>query len=334
MVTSISGVARLLMGLIFIVLAFVIVVIMKQPPAQAFTVQNLTPKFNWAYFATFAWILQAVGGAESIGVYIKDLKGGNQAFIRTMIFSALFVGIMYALGCIAIGMIIPASILENNYSNAIYDAFNRLAAYFGIQHGLTNVVGAILFLSTAGSVVLWASAPVKVFFSEAPRGILPDKVIQLTEDGTPVNALYLQAVVVSVILLIPGLGIGGVDHFLKFLINMTAATALLPVLFFVVAYINLRKNLDKTPRTFKLSQSPGVGIACGILLLILFIPTFIVSILPDMDAVMLMFQGQALPEGIPHPLFSVLYQLGGVVIFLGYAFWLWHRYEKKKLHQH
>lgn len=93
-VTNVSGAAQFLMGLIFIALAFIIVVVLKQPPAQEFTVQNLTPKFNWAYFATFAWILQAVGGAESIGVYIKDLKGGNQAFIRTIIFSALFVGIM------------------------------------------------------------------------------------------------------------------------------------------------------------------------------------------------------------------------------------------------
>ena len=33
------------------------------------------PKFNWSYFMVFSfWILQAVGGAESIGVYIKDVK--------------------------------------------------------------------------------------------------------------------------------------------------------------------------------------------------------------------------------------------------------------------
>lgn len=228
-------------------------------------------------------------------------------------------------------MIIPAAVLGNNYNNAIYDAFNRLAGYFGIHTGLTNVVGGILFLSTAGSVVLWTSAPVKIFFSETPKGVLPEKITKLTDDGTPVNALYLQAIVVSIILIIPGLGIGGVNHFLKFLINMTAATALLPVLFFVVAYINFRKNLDNTPRTFRLSRNPVIGIACDILLLILFIPTFVVSILPDMDAVILLFKGQPLPAGVPHPLFSVLYQLGGVVLFLGFAFWLWHRYEKKKI---
>lgn len=80
-----------------------------------------------------------------------------------------------------------------------------------------------MFLSSAGSVVLWASAPVKIFFSEVPKGILPDKLIRLDQNGTPVNALYLQAIVVTILLIIPGLEIGSIDAFLRFLINITAA---------------------------------------------------------------------------------------------------------------
>lgn len=330
-VTNVSGIARFAMGLVFIVLAFLIVVIMKNPTAQEFTVRTMTPKFDWAYFATFAWILQAVGGAESVGVYIKDLKGGNQAFIKTMIFSAIFVGLVYILGCIAVGMIIPASVLDGNYSNAIYTAFNSLGYYLGIKSGLTNIVGMILFLASAGSVVLWASAPVKIFFSEIPSNILPEKLTKLDENGTPINALYLQAAVVTIILIIPGLGVGGIDSFLRFLINMTAATALLPVLFFVIAYINFRKNHDNTPRTFRLSKNPVIGMSFGVLLFILFSLTFVVAIIPDPQHFVLLFQNKPLPEGASNPIFSVLYQLGGVVIFLGYAWYLWSNYEKKYL---
>lgn len=328
LVTNISGMARLLMGLVFIVIAFILVVVMGRSPAQQFTKETIIPKFDFNYFATFAWILQAVGGAESIGVYIKDLKGGNQAFIKVMIFSALFVGIMYALGAVSVGLIIPYSILENNYSNVLYEAFNILGGYFGMHFGITNIVGLIMFLASAGSLVLWASAPVKVFFSETPRGILPEKITKMTEDGTPINALYLQAIIVTIILIIPGLGIGGVNGLLKFLINMTAATALLPVLFFVVAYIHLRLKLDYTPRSFKLSKNPAIGIACGILLLILFSITFIISIVP-FESIFMMIKGDALPAGTPHPLFAILYQLGGVVVFLGFAFFLWYRYQNK-----
>ncbi len=329
-VTNVSGIARFSMGLIFIGFTFILIVFMKEPVAQEFTVATVTPKFNWAYFATFAWILQAVGGAESIGVYIKDLKGGTKAFVKTMIFSAVFVGIMYVVGCIAVGMIIPADVLIGNYSNAIYIAFELLGAKLGITTGLTNFVGVVLFLASAGSVVLWASAPVKVFFSEVPKGILPGGVDEIDENGTPVKALYLQAVVVTILLLIPGLGIGQIDTFLHFLINMTAATSLLPVLFFVVAYINFRLNHDDTPRDFRLSKNPKIGIACGVLLLVLFSITFITAILPDPELIMRVFSGGALQAGETHPAFSLLYQVGGVVLFLGYAWMLWSKYENKQ----
>lgn len=330
MVTTVSGMARFALGIIFIVLALVIVGILKEPSAQEFTIKSMTPKFDWAYFATFAWILQAVGGAESVGVYIKDLKGGSPVFVKTIIFSAFFVGIVYVLGCIAVGMIIPASALEGNYSTAIYLAFNILGERLGLPFGLTNVVGLVLFLSSAGSVVLWASAPVKVFFSECPKGVLPEKITEIDENGTPVRALYLQAFIVSILLLIPGLNIGHIDVFLKFLINMTAATALLPVLFFVIAYINFRVNHDQTPRAFRLSKNPKIGIAFGVLLLILFSITFFVSILPDPVIIAMALRGEILPIGTIHPLFSILYQVGGVIIFLGYAWMLWNNYEKKQ----
>lgn len=327
-VTNVSGTARLFMGLIFIVLALVVVFIFGKSSAQEFTRETITPKFDFNYLATFAWILQAVGGAECLGVYIKDLKGGSRSFIKAMIFSALFVGIVYTLGCIAIGLVIPGNILENNYSNVMYDAFNLLGSYFGITVGITNIVGLIMFFASAGSLVLWASAPVKIFFSETPEGILPKKITKLTEDGTPVNALYLQAIIVTVILIIPGLGIGGVNGLLKFLINMTAATSLLPVLFFVIAYIRFRAKQDHTPRAFKLSKSPLIGILFGILLLLLFSLTFVLSIVP-LESIYIVLSGGTLAEGTPHPLFAILYQIGGVVIFLGFAFFLWHRYQHK-----
>ena len=51
-VTNIAGIAKILMGILFIILAFVFVFFMKNPPAQEFTVETLTPKFDW----TFLWL--------------------------------------------------------------------------------------------------------------------------------------------------------------------------------------------------------------------------------------------------------------------------------------
>ena len=81
---------------------------------------------------TMAWILQAVGGGESIGVYIKDVKGGNKTFVRTMIGATIAVGIMYILGAVAVGLVVPTDVLKGNFSNGIFDIFKILGTYFHI----------------------------------------------------------------------------------------------------------------------------------------------------------------------------------------------------------
>src|SRR5699024_8578056 len=166
-----SGVARMILGIGFIVLSFGVILFLGESPAQEFTSQALTPKFDWKYFMVLAWVLQAVGGAESIGVYIKDVKGGNKAFIKTMLFSTLLVGALYALGAAAVGIIVPAETLHGNFSNGLFDSFRILGSHYGIGNIITNIVGFIMLLASLGSLVLWTAAPVKVLFSEIPEGI-------------------------------------------------------------------------------------------------------------------------------------------------------------------
>jgi amino acid transporter len=326
-ITSISGVARIILGLGFIVLSFGVIIFFGKEPAQQFTTETIMPKFNWTYFMVLAWILQAVGGAESIGVYIKDVKGGNKTFIRTMLISTVIVGGLYALGAVSVGLIVPSEVLTENFSNGLFDAFAILGGYYGLGNKVTNIVGLIMLLAAFGSLVLWTAAPVKVLFSEIPEGIFGSWVAKTDDKGNPFNALYLQAVVVTVLLLIPALGIGSVDKLLEMLINMTASTSLIPVLFFLVGYIVLRAKKDDMVRSFKVG-SRGFGIFIGVLLLALFTFVFIISSIPSPDAFKAYFDG-TLAAGETNPLFVVLYNGLGLVIFLGFAEICWRRYENR-----
>ena len=119
-VTSLAGGARLFMGVAFVVLAFVVVFGFGNEPAQEFTTTSIMPTLI-GLFMTMAWILQAVGGGESIGVYIKDVKGGNKTFVRTIIGATIAVGIMYILGAVAVGLVVPTDVLKGNFSNGIFD---------------------------------------------------------------------------------------------------------------------------------------------------------------------------------------------------------------------
>ena len=72
-VTNLAGSARLFMCIAFVILAFIVVFGLGEAPAQEFSMETITPRFDWTFFMTMAWGLQACGGGESIGVYIKDV---------------------------------------------------------------------------------------------------------------------------------------------------------------------------------------------------------------------------------------------------------------------
>ena len=328
-VTNFAGSARLFMGLIFIVLAFIVVFGLGKAPAQEFNFKTITPHFNWTFFMTMAWILQAVGGGESIGVYIKDVKGGNKTFVKTMIGATIIVGIMYILGAIEVGLVVPQSTLNGNFANGIFDIFKILGSNFNIPAEVTvRLVGLILFIVNLGSLALWTAAPVKVFFSEIPAGVFGKWLVKTNDEGNPTNALIVQGVIVTILLIIPALGIGNMDSFLETLINMTASTSLLPVLFLLLAYIGLRLKKDNLPRSFRFG-SRSFGIFAGVALLILFLFVFFMSTVPEPRLIMQELQG-TLPKDQASPIGILLYNLLGLIIFMGFALICWHRYEKKQ----
>jgi amino acid transporter len=327
-VTNISGIARLIIGLGFIILAFGVVFLFGKEPAQTFSASSVTPKFNWTFFMTMAWIFQAVGGAESVGVYVKDVKGGNRSFIKTMLISTVAIGLIYSLGSVAVGLVVPSNVLANNYSNGLFDAFKIIGSHYGIGNKITNFVGLTMLLASLGSLVIWTAAPVKILFSEIPDGIFGKWVAKTNHEGNPVNALYLQAAVVTVLLIIPAIGIGSMDTFLQTLINMTASTSIIPVLFLLIAYINLRMKKDNMERSFRMGGRT-FGIATGFVILIIFFLSFLVSTFPEPSVIMEYINtGKVAGEGA-NPIFVLLYNVLGIVVFMGFAWICYRRYEKK-----
>lgn len=281
-------------------------------PAQPITAQTLTPTFNWAFMGTMAWIFFAAGGAESIGVYVNDMKGGSKAFVRTIIVAGLLIGVLYSISSLMVGLFVPQE--ELTYTSGIFQVFTPLLAHFGINAGLaTRAIALVMLMSALGGLMVWTSAPVKVFFSEIPDDIFGEKVVKLNEHGIPVRATWIQFAIVVPLLIIPSLASDNVNDLLNIIINMTAATSLLPPLFIFVSYFNLRLNRDDLPRDFRMgSRKFGLGVT--IFELIIFGIAFMAAVFPA---------GQAL--GI-----TLVYNVAGVVIFMGWALWKYNKYEKSK----
>lgn len=160
--------------------------------------------------------------------------------------------------------------------------------------------------------MMWTSAPVKVFFSEIPSGIFGGKIIELNKQGIPWRAAWLQFAIVVPILIIPALGSNNVNELLQIVINMTAATALIPPLLILLAYFMLRLKFDGVERSFRMGNRT-FGLTISVFLLCVF--TFV-------------FVAGTIPLGQPLWL-TLVYNVGGVVIFIGLAMLWYMRYINK-----
>ena len=129
--------------------------------------------------------------------------------------------------------------------------------------------------------------------------------------------------------LIPGIGIGSLESFLETVINMTAATYLIPILFLLIAYIVLRLKKNNIERDFKMGNR-GFGIFMGILLFLILIFVIFMSIFPEPALIFDAING-IIPEGEGNPIIICAYKVLGLIVFIWFALICWGRHSKNKL---
>ena len=277
-ITSVTSSLMLLLTLSYILLAGAALVGGVQP-ADPITVEARVPDFSWAFLGITTWIFMAAGGAESVAVYVNDVKGGSKSFVKVIIVAGIFIGVLYSIASLLINVFVHSDTLK--YTGGSVQVFEGLAAYFGLPEILMNrFVGLVSFTAMFGSLLMWTATPVKIFFSEIPAGIFGKKTVELNENGVPARAAWIQYLIV------------------------------LPPLFIMLAYLNLRLKLDHLPRDFKMG-SRSTGIAVVSVLIVLFSVGFLASTFPTGADIMTI----------------VFYNVGGIVIFLGFAWWKYNRYE-------
>lgn len=212
--------------------------------------QPVVPRFveeidlSWSRIASMSWALQSLGGLEALAAYKRNIRGGERNFRIGILLNVFIFSTIMIVASMLVAMILPAEQAANlGLLSAIYAVFQQL----GFPVWWTNVIALFLLITTfCGSLMLWTAAPVKMLFVDAPKGIFGDKLSEVNNEGTPVNALKMQGVLVSVIIILFMLGqfSAEMNTILVAVKNLNGGAATLPVLFMVAGYIKLRWKSD------------------------------------------------------------------------------------------
>jgi amino acid transporter len=175
------------------------------------------------------------------------------------------VAVTAILGTISLGLMIDSNNIPGDLmTNGAYYAFQKLGEYykvgniFVILYAITNMIGQFAVL------IISIDAPLRMLLNSGDRKYIPEKLFVRNKNGAYVNGHKLIFIIVSILIIVPAMGIGSVDELVRWLVKLNAVCMPLRYLWVFVAYIALKRTGDKFEREYYFVKNKTLGIIIGV----------------------------------------------------------------------
>ncbi|CAH2213083.1 glutamate/gamma-aminobutyrate family transporter YjeM [Tepidibacter aestuarii] len=333
-ITSIGGTAVALLNVVLIIGGILVLIgnggELAQPinNASAFVkspnVAYSTPisVLSFLVFAIFAY-----GGIEAIGGLVDQTENAEKTFPKGVAISAIIIAVGYAIGIFFVGIFTNWNdILSTDavhMGNVGYVVMNnlgyQLGQAFGVSQGISvqmgnwmaRFVGISMLLALTGAFFTLTYSPLKQLIEGTPKELWPEKITE-TKDSMPVNAMWIQCVIVSVIILLVSFGGDTVSKFFVILVAMTNVAMTVPYMFVAGAFYSFKKKKE-IAKPFEVYKSEKASLISMIVVIftIGFANLFCI-IQPAMNGDMI----------------TTAWSIAGPLVFSGAALAIYSRYEK------
>lgn len=263
---TIAGTATFIMSLLYIVLVVAAPAITGMEIATTdISIKTIVPKFDFAYLTTISMLVFAVGGSEKISPYVNNTKNATKEFPLGMISLAIMVGVSAILGSIAMGMMFDANAIpEDLMMNGQYYAFKMLGEYYGIGNFFLIVYALANMTAQISALVFSIDAPLKVLLADTDENYVPKALTKTNKYGAPINGYFMTAILVSILIIVPALGIGDMNTLFNWLLKLNSVVMPLRYLWVFLAFIALKKAKNKFKSEYKFVKNDKVALGFGI----------------------------------------------------------------------
>lgn len=249
---------------LFLVLALLSVAIGGHEVANPITLSNAMPTLNKQSLSTFAWILFAIAGIETIGSYVGLTDDAKTKIPRAIIYAAVLIIGAYIIGFIAMAFILtPEQIPVDNLENMTQIMYAQVFNMWGFGPLILRVIMFIYALITITALVLWTTSTVTVVFENFPEGILSEKVRDAKINGLPIFGLLFTGVMIIIFVIISNAGIS--SNIYTTLYDMSTIAVILPYVLISLSYVAYKKRSNDAP--FKMTQNDTLSLVLGYIIL-------------------------------------------------------------------
>ncbi len=227
------------------------------------SLQSLLPNQNiMGNLSTLSILMFAMAGLEVVPTFASSVHNPHRNLPRGLIISAILIFACYTLGTVAMNIIAtPAEIQKTTGLISTFALINgRLHMTW-----LTEILACLLSFAELAALSLWIIAPAVMFFQCTEGKVLPPWLKKTNRHNMPVNAFILQAILVSVVILLTTL-LPSVADMYQVLVLMTTALYFLPYVLLIFAYFRIKNRNLSTPDLIPGGRASAYGL--GILTLI------------------------------------------------------------------
>ncbi len=252
---------------LFIILALFSGLVTDAGFANEITVSNVVPVFNGSAISTFAWILFAITGIETIGNYVGVTEHAEKKVPRGIMMAAVLIIGAYVVGFISMATIltpdqVPVSHMEN-MTQIMYAQVYSLWGFGPLMLRITMLIYALITI-TAG--VLWFTSTVSVAFSNFPEGIISEKMANRKINNLSLFGLVFTTIMIILFLIISNSA--SAANIYTVLYDMSTTVVIVPYVLIALSYIVYKQKNTIKP-AYEMTKNKGLGIAVSIFVLVI-----------------------------------------------------------------
>lgn len=264
-ISTVSAILGTIIPAIFIIILGLFWYVNGHPIQISVTRQSLFPDFTSIHqLVLFSGVLLSLAGMEMSAVHALEVKQPSKDYPRAILLSAIVILILYALGSLAISMVVPKEML--NLASGAMEAFTYFLEGYHLKW-LLPVIAIAMTIGGLGAMSTWIVGPTKGVLASAIDGDLPPFFQKVNEKNMPVALLITQGIMVSLLSLV-FLFMPSVSSSYWILSNLTVLLYLLMYILMFISAIILRYKFPNTPRPYKIpGGNLGMWIVAGIGLL-------------------------------------------------------------------
>ncbi|MCQ2383048.1 MAG: APC family permease, partial [Clostridia bacterium] len=244
-VSTIVGASAFVMSFLYIFMVWAAPAITgSQLQPINFDIKNFFPT-DPSVLLSLSVLIFAVGGTEKVAPYVNKLKKPGSQFPASMILAMAAVIFTAILGTLAMGMMYGNEIPNDFLVNGQYEAFQKLGAYYGLGNSLMIIFAITNALCHLSVLIISIDAPLRILLGNADKRFFPSAMFKTNKHGAYTRGMAIVGVIVSILILLPCIGIGDVNNLVKWLIKLNSICMPLRYLFIFVAYFALKVIVKK-----------------------------------------------------------------------------------------